>query len=396
MNKEKLQNNQECLRSTIHRIVSAIVPFDHLEEEHIDFVKKWISSGAEIFRLAKPDQPNIHLVSYFIVADQQTHQFLLVDHKKAQLWLPPGGHVEVDEHPQETVKREIREELGIEAAFLFEDPLFLTVTNTVGHVACHTDVSLWYVLKGNSQDDLKYDPDEFHQVRWFKRQEIPFTQTDPHMKRFVDKVINKLVTLSSYDASAVQYAKNTDPLHPKEDAQKFLDLLPKSATVVDIGCGPGRDAKIFSDHGFHVVGVDFSSKMIETARKNAPDSIFYVMDIESLAFPSNTFEGAWANCALLHIPKKNIPLVLSKVYAILKPKGVLYVSVKQHHVDELLAPDARYEGLEKYWSFYGQDELMNLLSHAGFKIIEAEISGKKSDYQTHPIIKIYAQKPSYY
>ncbi len=191
----KKQKGQECIRSIIYRMVSSIVPFDRLEEEHIDFVKNWISSGAEIFRITKPDQPNIHLVSYFMIVDQDTHEFLLVDHKKAELWLPPGGHVEVNEHPQETVKREIREELGIEAAFLFEDPLFLTVTKTVGHVACHTDVSLWYVLKGNYQDDLKYDPDEFHQVRWFKQQELPFTQADPHMKRFVNKFIHKLETL---------------------------------------------------------------------------------------------------------------------------------------------------------------------------------------------------------
>lgn len=388
-----MSTGKNLIRSTIHRVVSAIVPFDRLEEEHINFVKSWIASGAEIFRLVKPDQPYIHLVSYFIVVDQNTHQFLLVDHKKAQLWLPPGGHVEVDEHPQETVKREAREELRIEADFLFEDPLFLTVTNTVGKVAQHTDVSLWYVLKGNHRDDLKYDADEFHQIRWFNRQDIPFEQTDPHMKRFIAKVSNKLVTLSSYDASAIQYAKNTEQLHPKEEAQKFLNMLSRPAKIIDIGCGPGRDAKIFADHGLEVVGIDFSSKMIAAAKENAPNGSFHVMDIESLAFPPNTFDGAWANCALLHIPKKNIPLVLSNIYAILKPNGFLYVSVKQHHVDEMLVPDSRYKGLEKYWSFYEQDELINLLNNSGFKIVEVEIFNRNTDYQTHPIITIFAKKP---
>ncbi len=49
---------------------------------------------------------------------QQQQKLLLVDHKKAGLWLPSGGHVEIDEHPQTTVQREVREELGIEATFL--------------------------------------------------------------------------------------------------------------------------------------------------------------------------------------------------------------------------------------------------------------------------------------
>lgn len=177
------------IREEILTTVASIIPFDNAEREHLDFVKDWIASGAEIFRIAKPDKPNIHLVAYFIVIDPQTNEFLLVDHKKAELWLPPGGHVEINEHPRETVKQEIKEELGIDAEFLFEDPLFLTVTNTVGNVARHTDVSLWYVLRGNQEKHLKFDADEFHQIQWFHQKDIPYERTDPHMKRFVDKVM---------------------------------------------------------------------------------------------------------------------------------------------------------------------------------------------------------------
>ena len=384
--------SSESIRLIIDDIVSSIIPIDPIEEEHINFVKRWIASGVEIFRRAKPDIPNIHLVSYFMVVDQTSNEFLLVDHKKAQLWLPPGGHVEINEHPMETVKREVKEELGIEAKFLFEDPLFLTVTNTVGNIAPHTDVSLWYLLKGNRNDHLRFDSNEFHQIRWFSREAIPFEQTDPHMKRFIDKIIKKLTTLNSYDTSALEYAKNTADLHPKDEAQKFVNGLPKNAKIIDIGCGPGRDAKIFSNCGLEVLGIDFSIKMIESARQNAPNCSFYVMDIETLDFPSETFDGAWISCALLHIPKKNIPSVLHKIYALLKPKGFLYLSVKQSHIDETIEADSRYGGLEKYWSFYEPDELMNLLISANFKIVDIIVSNKIIDYNTHPLIKIFAKK----
>jgi 8-oxo-dGTP diphosphatase len=54
------------IREEIITAISSIISFDTVEKEHLDFAKDWITSGAEIFRIAKPDKPNIHLVSYFI------------------------------------------------------------------------------------------------------------------------------------------------------------------------------------------------------------------------------------------------------------------------------------------------------------------------------------------
>lgn len=176
------------IRSKIHQLVRALKPLDNTEQEHIDFFLKWISSGCEIFRTAKPATPDTHLVSYFVVVSSETDHILLVDHKKSGLWLPPGGHVEPDEDPKETVRREAKEELGIEADFLFDEPLMVTVTGTVGNVARHTDVSLWYVLQGDPKVSLDYDADEFNQIRWFKTHEIPYDLSDPHMQRFMNKL----------------------------------------------------------------------------------------------------------------------------------------------------------------------------------------------------------------
>ena len=176
------------IREKIRRSISAIQPLDNIESQHIHFVLKWMDSGVEIFRTQKPATPPTHLVSYFLVFSPEHSKVLLVDHKKADLWLPPGGHVEPDEHPRETVLREAKEELGIEAEFLFDTPLFVTVTKTVGNVTEHTDVSLWYVLKGYPEHELSYDTDEFHQIHWFGTDEIPFEKSDPHLKRFIEKL----------------------------------------------------------------------------------------------------------------------------------------------------------------------------------------------------------------
>lgn len=196
---------QEPIRKEIFDIVSSIIPHDQLEQEHLCFVKTWITSSAEIFRIAKPDKPNIHLVSYFVIVDSLTNELLLIDHKKSGLWLPPGGHVEIGEHPRDTVKREIQEELGIEAQFFVDIPLFVTVTDTVGNETKHTDVSLWYLLQGNKRDLIKSDSEEFHQIQWFPSNDVPYTRSDPHMRRFVEKMINKVKILNNCNASACRY-----------------------------------------------------------------------------------------------------------------------------------------------------------------------------------------------
>jgi ADP-ribose pyrophosphatase YjhB (NUDIX family) len=174
------------MRHQIRAELAAITPLDDLEREHLADAAAWIDSGAELCRTAKPATPPKHLVSYFVVASDT--QVLLVDHKNAQLWLPPGGHVEPGEHPRDTVRREAREELGWAPAQHIDAPLMVTVTTTVGRTAGHTDVSLWYVLRGDPAQPVDHDRDEFHAVRWFLFSEVPLARSDPHMARFLHKL----------------------------------------------------------------------------------------------------------------------------------------------------------------------------------------------------------------
>jgi 8-oxo-dGTP pyrophosphatase MutT (NUDIX family) len=188
---------KQILRNAIRNLVSSIAPIDDLEKDHLAFVLSWIDTGTELFRIHKPANPPIHLVSYFLVFDPDNSSILLVDHKNAGLWLPSGGHVEKDEHPRDTVLRECTEELGIEADFIWDEPYFLTVTQTVGTVEEHTDVSFWYLLKGRSTQSLNFDREEFHGIKWFTLNEIPYERTDPHMKRCMDKLAQRLFIKTS-------------------------------------------------------------------------------------------------------------------------------------------------------------------------------------------------------
>ena len=178
------------MHDQIRAELELIEPFDSVEREHHADALSWVNSGAELFRLQKPATPPKHLVSYFAVVDVDS--ILLVDHRKAQLWLPAGGHVEPQEHPRTTVQRELEEELGFSCPHPVEPPVMVTCTPTVGLTAGHIDVSLWYVVRVKREQSLNYDEGEFLGVRWFPFSQVPLERSDPHMGRFIAKLGSSL------------------------------------------------------------------------------------------------------------------------------------------------------------------------------------------------------------
>lgn len=176
----------------IDDLVGKIQPCDPLEKEHLDDALEWIRSGVELCRFKSPATPPKHLVSYFVLLDIQNEKILLVDHKKSALWLPPGGHVEPGEHPLNAAHRELDEELNVQLPMLYSDPVFISVTETIGDTAGHIDVSLWYVFEADSTATYKYDKGEFNGIQWYSLSKLPLNCTDPHLDRFCQKLITSM------------------------------------------------------------------------------------------------------------------------------------------------------------------------------------------------------------
>jgi 8-oxo-dGTP diphosphatase len=90
---------------SVRELVASIVPVDELERAHERDVVEWLKATPDIYRRQKPATPPKHLVSYAALIDPHDMAMFLVDHRRAGLCLPPGGHVEPGEDPADTVRR---------------------------------------------------------------------------------------------------------------------------------------------------------------------------------------------------------------------------------------------------------------------------------------------------
>ncbi|MFA6193632.1 MAG: NUDIX domain-containing protein [Parcubacteria group bacterium] len=186
------------IKDKISDLIRRVKPFDEIEQKHIGDALEWILSGAEIFKIKSPDVPPKHIVSYSLLFDPEEKKILLLNHRKALLLLASGGHVEKNEMPAETAKRELVEELGIDPKPILENsgaPFFISQVKTVGLTAGHIDVDLWYIFEGDSTRPINDQAEEFVRefagYQWLALDEIlsmPLEKFDPNMHRFVKKL----------------------------------------------------------------------------------------------------------------------------------------------------------------------------------------------------------------
>lgn len=179
-------------------------------------------------------------------------------------------------------------------------------------------------------------------------------------------------TTQTYDQFAAQIAERfweTDLTHIWE---QFCALLPAGSRVLDVGCGGGRDAAQFRARGFSVVGMDLSFGMLLEANRRAPGS-YIAADMTALPLRGSSFDAAWINASLLHLPRAASPGVLTEIHALLKPGGVLYLSLKEGEGEIW----EQREG-QRFFTFYQAEEVIQLLEQAGFSLLKTWMDPAKS------------------
>ncbi len=130
------------------------------------------------------------------------------------------------------------------------------------------------------------------------------------------------------------YADNASSLADKYSGTEdlfsplFLKHLPKGSTVLDIGCGSGRDLAYLKKSGFTVTGADNSKEMLQTAEKKYPElsSALHLSSLPELPGITKTFDGILCSAVLQHIPGDLLPVSFCRIRELLKPAGILIIS----------------------------------------------------------------------
>ncbi|MFD8939020.1 class I SAM-dependent DNA methyltransferase [Streptomyces sp. NPDC059578] len=180
----------------------------------------------------------------------------------------------------------------------------------------------------------------------------------------------------AFDAIGGRY----DEAFPHKEGQvtavsRLLAELPPGSRVLDVGCGTGiPTARQLVDAGHSVLGVDLSEGMLELARTNVPEAEFQQRDLATLrvAGPDGLghFDGITCFFTLLMLPRSEIPYALRQFHQLLKPGGVLAMSMVEADLD-----DAEIPFMSHFIRVSGflREELSQVVREAGFEITDEDL-----------------------
>ena len=133
-------------------------------------------------------------------------------------------------------------------------------------------------------------------------------------------------TINYYNQNGESFASSTVDVEFSAHQGTFLSLLPPAARILDFGCGSGRDAKYFLEHGFRVDAIDGSEAMCAIAMAYTGLGVRH-MYFQDLA-EEEKYDGIWACASILHLPWVDLEDVFAKMLRALKPHGIIYTSFK--------------------------------------------------------------------
>ena len=133
-------------------------------------------------------------------------------------------------------------------------------------------------------------------------------------------------TLIYYNTNAHSFVSSTLSVDFTQTQDKFLHLLPPTASILDFGCGSGRDTKYFLDAGMCVDATDGSEELCKLASEYTGIPVRQML-FEELDAKAQ-YDGIWACSSILHLSKESLKDVLRKMIAALKENGIIYTSFK--------------------------------------------------------------------
>lgn len=191
-------------------------------------------------------------------------------------------------------------------------------------------------------------------------------------------------TLAFYEARGTRYLSACDG-NASVELAPFLARLAPAASVLELGCGGGRDAAELAAQGFSVDATDGSEAMVEAARmlRGIAARRMLFEELDAVA----AYDAVWAQACLIHVPRAELPRVLSAVCRALRPGGWHFASFK-------LGTGEGRDPLGRLTNFPGEGWLAARYREAGFRIEDSRrYRGEGADGVVRDWCALTVQKP---
>jgi SAM-dependent methyltransferase len=124
------------------------------------------------------------------------------------------------------------------------------------------------------------------------------------------------------------YHKKTFLVDPESFLAPLAARLKPGATVLDVGCGSGRDLLWLKNRGFEVTGFERSVPLARLAKETTGGRIV-VADFETYDFSRLSMDAILMVGALVHLPGNRVPAVLNSIASALKANGKMLLTLKK-------------------------------------------------------------------
>ena len=167
-------------------------------------------------------------------------------------------------------------------------------------------------------------------------------------------------TIAHYDRSAPAYWGGTRNHDVSQNYAALLNAIEGDPpfSILDLGCGPGRDLSYFRSLGHEAVGLDGSQEFVAMAQSYSGCDVLH-QDFLAMELPQSRFDGVFANASLFHVPSQELPRVLVELFETLRPRGVLFASNPRGSNQEGFNSD-------RYGCFFDLETWRNYANAAGF------------------------------
>ena len=179
-----------------------------------------------------------------------------------------------------------------------------------------------------------------------------------------DPTLVTATTLAHYSERAAEFWIGTRDHDVKQNIDALLQNIRAAPPfrILDFGCGPGRDLAAFRALGHEPIGLEGSPPLAAMAREHSGCEV-WEQDFVALKLPAGRFDGIFANASLFHVPRQELPRVLSELRVALKPDGVLFTSNPRGENEE-----GWNRG--RYGAYYNLELWRTLLTTAAFTELE--------------------------